>query len=371
VGSPSGHGFFFDATMSPSINQNDKMAHAVPEFSREEFNAAGKVLIAPPDNSSGRQLGRALDVINNWRASHSYPLNLLHLTLRNRAKKISATALTAQRTKRLESIHAKLSRQPTMHLTQMQDIGGCRCVLPTIEAVRNLAALYENLDSDYSHKRAGGKDYLINPKSDGYRGIHLIYKYAATGDDKKCYDDLKIEIQIRSLLQHSWATAVEAAGTFTKQALKSNQGTKDWLRFFSLVSSSFAMTERSAGVPGTPSSSKVLVEEIKYLCKELKVIQLLQSYNATLQQVGSQKDKKYYLIHLMPDAMKVQVMGFGANESQMANHYYTRLESEVGADSADQVVLVSVDSVSALKRAYPNYFLDTSRFVKSVQKIIS
>jgi hypothetical protein len=31
------------------------------------------------------------------------------------------------------------------------------------------------------------------------------------------------------------------------------------------------------------------------------------------------------------------------------------------------VVLVSVDSLEALKKAYPNYFLDTHRFIQAVK----
>jgi hypothetical protein len=43
-------------------------------------------------------------VINNWRSSHAFPLNALHVTLRGRAKKVDPHVLTAQRLKRLSSI---------------------------------------------------------------------------------------------------------------------------------------------------------------------------------------------------------------------------------------------------------------------------
>jgi hypothetical protein len=38
------------------------------------------------------------------------------------------------------------------------------------------------------------------------------------------YNDLKIEMQLRSQYQHAWATAVETVGTFIGQALKSSIG---------------------------------------------------------------------------------------------------------------------------------------------------
>jgi len=45
-------------------------------------------------------------------------------------------------------------------------------------------------------------------------------------------------------LQHAWATAVEAVGIFTKQALKSNIGDGEWLRLFALMSSEIAVMRR-------------------------------------------------------------------------------------------------------------------------------
>jgi hypothetical protein len=71
----------------------------------------------------------------------------------------------------------------------------------------------------------------MNPQKSGYRGIHLVYRYNGR---KTEYNGLKIEIQIRTVIQHAWATAVETVGMFTQQALKSSQGEQDWLRYFAL-----------------------------------------------------------------------------------------------------------------------------------------
>jgi len=43
------------------------------------------------------------------------------------------------------------------------------------------------------------------------------------------------------------------------------------------------------------------------------------------------------------------------------------LESSPGAEA----VLVSVDSIAALQRAYPNYFLDTRVFLRALQQAIA
>jgi ppGpp synthetase/RelA/SpoT-type nucleotidyltranferase len=98
------------------------MGWAIPEFSKSRVNTAGKIL-ASKDFDIGDWL-EALHVVNNWRASHSFPLNTFQNGLRKKAKSVDRNCLVAQRIKRLSSIEEKLVRFPTMTVSQMQDIGG-------------------------------------------------------------------------------------------------------------------------------------------------------------------------------------------------------------------------------------------------------
>jgi ppGpp synthetase/RelA/SpoT-type nucleotidyltranferase len=108
------------------------MEWAKPEFSRNQVDKAG-VAIIKGVNPGGdlEEYINAIGVINNWRSSHSYPLNSFQVNLRQRARKIDSSALVSQRLKRFESIVKKLARAQTstMELSQMQDIAGCRAVL--------------------------------------------------------------------------------------------------------------------------------------------------------------------------------------------------------------------------------------------------
>ena len=45
----------------------------------------------------------------------------------------------------------------------------------------------------------------------------------------------KVELQLRTRLQHAWATANEIVGTFRREELKSGEGGPDWLRYFVLA----------------------------------------------------------------------------------------------------------------------------------------
>ncbi|MBR0995220.1 hypothetical protein JQ580_31365 [Bradyrhizobium japonicum] len=116
-----------------------EMDWAVPKYAKKRVNWAGKMLLvdAPVFDWDAIERGDdkpnephwawsqdyilALDIINNWRSSHNFPLNTFHIGLKRRAKIIDPRAITAQRIKRLASIEAKLRRFPTMTLSQMQD----------------------------------------------------------------------------------------------------------------------------------------------------------------------------------------------------------------------------------------------------------
>jgi hypothetical protein len=165
------------------------MAWAVPQFSKQQVNKAGEILVredpdfsdlAPDDRVNAEDAAwfeyfEALDVINNWRSSHNFPLNTFQNGLRKKGKQIDAHCLIAQRIKRLSSIELKLRRFGTMTLSQMQDIGGCRAIVSSVDRVRALCKLYA--ESEMKHKLHHMDDYLNHPKESGYRGVHLIYRY--------------------------------------------------------------------------------------------------------------------------------------------------------------------------------------------------
>lgn len=252
-------------------------------------------------------------------------------------------------------------------MIQMQDIAGCRAVMTNMAAVRTLVKNYKT--SSFGHKLKNEKDYISNPKKDEYRCHHLVFQYKGT-EWTTVYDGLQVEVQIRTQLKHAWATALEAVGIFTAQALKSNRGSVQWLRFFALMSSAIAAMEQCPPVPETPDTKEALIAELKKLADELKVHNLLRAYSATIDLMGSAKDAKYFLMSLQPETSRMSVWQFKAKESELANAKYTDLETNLPEGSTTQIVLVSADNINALKRAHPNYFLDTNVFADLVIKVV-
>ena len=179
------------------------MAWAKPQYSIQQVDAAGRALIDPraePDLSPYE----TLSIVDNWRSSHAFPLNTLQMSLRKKACEIDGGCLVAQRIKRLQSIRSKLERLKRLSLSKIQDIGGCRAVLRTVDAVEELAKSYTN--SRIKHVLIKDDNYIQEPKDSGYRGHHLVFEYQSVRNET--YDGRRIEIQLRSRLQHAWATAV-------------------------------------------------------------------------------------------------------------------------------------------------------------------
>lgn len=342
------------------------MEWAKPRFSKKVVSRAGATLVSP-EPSSG-ELNHAMEVVGNWRSCHAFPLNTFQMSLRRKAESLGKGAIIAQRIKRLPSILAKLRRFEDMELARMQDIGGCRAILPNVARVKRLVRLYER--SEQKHKLVRKKDYIAEPQETGYRGVHLVFKYHS--DRNQTFNGLCIEMQIRTKLQHIWSTAVETMGVFVDQPLKSNQGSKDWLRFFALIGSVFAIHEKSPLVPGTPTSLEELIDEIRRVARRLDVDRRLKAYSGAVETAEKEIRKaRYFLMKLDPHSKTLSLTGFKASQSELAEEEYMAAERQSSEQEKDgaEVVLVSVDSLAALKRAYPNYYLDMRDFIKAYQRL--
>lgn len=352
------------------------MAWIKPEYSRSDVNRAGDVLIN--DTSSEEQKNKALEILDNWRAIHGYPLHIFKKRLKDKASFVDPKSLTVQRLKRVPAIIKKLSRSydgraPTMKLSQMQDIGGCRAVLANVTLARKLCDDYY-LRGDLKHKRVRTKDYIASPKIDGYRSIHLIYEYVSD-KRKKEYDGLLVEIQIRSKLQHLWATAIETVDFFTRQAIKSNEGKAEWMNFFRLVSSAFAKLEDCPPVSNTPDDEKTLYLKIREEEAELNVIKVMTGWMRAVnvfERITKNRPKaQYFLLELDIRGGKLNITTYTKDTEEKAISDYAESEKKNRDRKEYDVVLVGADASTDLKKAYPNYFADSQEFLAILQKIIS
>ena len=335
-----------------------------PAFSRGEVDRAGKVL-AESDGSGALLSDPVAEVFNNWRSSHSFPLNTLQMSLRNKAMAVYPTPIVAQRLKRVPSIIQKLRRFQRMKLSRMQDVGGARAVLPTVAHVDKLRQLFAH--GRARHTLANEKDYIREPKASGYRGIHLVYRYHSDKNDS--YNGLQIELQLRTRTQHAWATAVETVGTFLGESLKSSQGSEKWLRFFQLIGSGFAMGEGGPLADNVPDDPERLLTDVREAAEQLKVESTLTKFRTTLEVVW-QADLvgiKYVLLVLQPKDPGLRIFAF-RELAHAADRYL--IEEQRLANTSGDAVLVRSNSLDSLRRAFPNYFADSRRFIQEMDRLL-
>lgn len=339
------------------------MAHNYEEvkYSRSQVKKAGKVYIDP--HALGDEKATALNIINNWRAAHSFPLQVIYMHVR---KVAPSGAVVAQRLKRLYSITQKLYRYPNMSLTTMQDIGGCRIIVDNIQQVD---AMVDRLrKSRMRHGKKEEYDYIREPKSDGYRSYHMVFSYYSEKNPK--YNGLFIEVQIRTHLQHIWATAVETMDTFTGDPLKIGQGSPENRQFFVLTSRLLELYENSGNNLSRVWESDARKELLEYE-KMHKILDRLETIKVAVDYVSQidQKNQGYYLLRLNRSSGQLLIRQYGKKQLEEATETYDLAERD--RMSGEDVVLVATSSFNMLKQAYPNYFVDISEFVSLMRTFLS
>lgn len=328
------------------------------QYSKKQISRAGKVLIA--EESTQDEKEAAMVVLNDWRARHSGLLDELSTELRG----CFPDAIVVQRLKRLDSIIGKLERFPEMDLYRMQDLGGCRVILDSIDQLYKAIEYFKGKEGFCTLKRE--YDYVQHPKKSGYRSYHLVYQ---SNNEK----EIQVEIQFRTKLEHVWATAVEVMGIYTKTALKSSMGDNDMLRFFACMSSIMALKEGTATVPETATEYEKLAREIKYLDEKLQISMKLRAISSAIMKTDEKQlvygKLGYYVLRLDYEERFLTIHYFRENESDAAIETYNQFEA-VGDKGVD-IVLVAADSLDTVREAYPNYFTDVQLFLRSLEEVLS
>ena len=363
-----------------TINQDKYLKGVfIKKYTTNQIKNAGKTLI----NSDSENV-EALEVLSYWRTSHTSALEVTFDLLEDITKKIDKNALLAKRLKRTPSIINKLKRfnLKGMQLSTMQDIGGCRVVLSNL---KNVYRLIKVLKKQKLFELRN--DYIKNPKEDGYKSIHLIGKFRNNDGEFR-----SIELQIRTKVQHSWATAVEIVDLFTKQSLKSSSGKTIWKDFFKHTSNQFTILENSIYLNSSDNNLifKGFVEEFRKLnkkdlkfsaykvfnsCNELNIAKkfslFTNSLKITSEQLINNTTNGYILIIveiIEGNTYGINSIYYNEDEVVKANNDYL-LEEKKSFQNNNIVALVSTNAIGGVKEAYPNYFADSNDFVKHLHLI--
>ena len=86
-------------------------------------------------------------------------------------------------------------------LENLNDIGGIRVICPFIENIYTVADMLIRQDDLTLIER---KDYIANPKPNGYRSLHLILQVPIFLSDRT--QPVRIELQLRTIAMDFWAS---------------------------------------------------------------------------------------------------------------------------------------------------------------------
>jgi ppGpp synthetase/RelA/SpoT-type nucleotidyltranferase len=157
------------------------------------------------------------DEVDRYEALALRVNNLLTEILAEHEREVHSVA---HRVKTRESLEKKISKEGKSYnsLSNVTDICGVRIVTYFPDDVDPIAEIVERefrIDRDNSID----KRKLLDPDRFGYLSLHLIATLPTNRvelTEYKKFADLKIEIQIRSILQHAWAEIEHDLGYKTK-----------------------------------------------------------------------------------------------------------------------------------------------------------
>jgi ppGpp synthetase/RelA/SpoT-type nucleotidyltranferase len=169
---------------------------------------------------AGQPSADDLRLLDRYRRSFAESYEYVISAIRNQLK----LDPTGRPTKSTASIVGKLRREST-RLSQMQDIAGCRIVLPDVVTQDSVV---QGLVSHLGKVKVFDRRYS---PSHGYRAVHIVVSHSQKN----------VEIQIRSVLQHMWAELSEKLADVIDPAVKYGRG-PEWLRI-ALMEVSKGITE--------------------------------------------------------------------------------------------------------------------------------
>ena len=125
-------------------------------------------------------------------------LHRLRRDLEAELRSLAPGAEFASRTKRIETVAAKLQRRPDLTLSQVTDLAGCRII---VSSRADQQAVVARLLATYDVQQVDDKS--DSPKF-GYRAVHFDIRYRGQ----------LMEIQVQTRNQHLWQMVSELAAGY-------------------------------------------------------------------------------------------------------------------------------------------------------------
>ena len=320
---------------------------------------------------------------DNFREAHNIIIKLFTTELEK--LEFSEQYLIASRNKRIETIISKLCRPEKTKLERIHDIAGTRIIFENITSLESYINILENTELvNFKEKINKDKDqynYIKRPKPDGYRSIHKVFYYSSDipycTSNKKNFNlkNKKIELQLRTKLQHIWATTIEIYDIISKSNIKTGTHnkleTKEGL-FFKKCSLIFEGIENN-----DEEKIKINIYEI-FKNKDLKEIYNKLKGIKNIKNIKLPKtleNDEVFILITYPSEGKTTFFTTAKYEDKeiekqdtfLINASYRRLE-EKNTKGKYILLLLTLRDIRKLEEVYPNYFLNTNEFTNILKE---
>ena len=335
-----------------------------PQHSKNRVRTAGKRVAKTYRENKGFLFWGAtisydeFEIVENWRTSHGAVLNTAQAWLRRLEQE--QRPVVAQRLKRFNTIVDKLGTGRSRDLSTMNDIAGVRLIFRSELELRHFR---EKMDASrakhlrtHEHDRF---DYIKNPKDTGYRGVHDVFeRRVKLNKGESPWDGLKFEVQLRTAVQHAWATAVEVYDSVQKLRFKFQSSRTAAYRQFLLISELFARLHEDKNSCLPDLSDIELVNQISDCEEQTGMITMFESLSAA-QTHNALRENTILQRTAGGELMVWTYPNFGAAVRAIS-------EIEMRDETVD-AVLVSSKTPHHIREAFRNYFDDTSDFLELLE----
>jgi ppGpp synthetase/RelA/SpoT-type nucleotidyltranferase len=294
-------------------------------------------------------------VFEDYRKQHLEPLTRLTLELQSWLQSYDRQYFVAQRLKRKPQILRKL-RRLSVRLTQLQDIGGCRIIVEKNSDVDDLVRFIAiRITESGFAKIVRSTDYRDLGRDDtGYRAYHIMLDLSG----------YKIELQLRSRIQHYWSESIERTSVIYGFRLKEKEGDPVVVDYFKAFSDALHSIEvdhslaRSSEI--TLQSKRLLAEAVVSQASNLSA--LGGHVNSDIVRAMAEREghnpgqlNNWILVFDWNDGNFVSWDVVGRNTDEAIKEYI-RYEREFPEEDKYEVVMIGSSDISTVPQTHSHYF---------------
>lgn len=335
------------------------MAWPTPLNSRNRVRQAGKRIAKALQQDGVTAWGvniprEEFNTVENWRTSHGAVLNTAQAWLR-RLDKLQRP-IVGQRLKRYDTIVDKLKTGRSKDLSTMNDIAGVRAIFRNIEEVYDFRGQMRTSKAQHKLMHDTEKfDYIASPKLTGYRGIHEVMERQVGSKSGSAWNGLKFEVQLRTAVQHAWATAVEIYDDTQFARFKFQSSSDPAYEQFLIASEIFARTHEDCSGCLTEATDLQLAMRFKELEEQTHTVTMIHGLHVAVNYSPLEKNS------ILQRTTSGELFVHTFSSFPQALKAISRIEALPNTLNA---VLVGAKTPYHIREAFRNYFEDTADFIK-------